>query len=87
MAPVPEDATKIVVKTKRGFAGKTVLVNVILENNPGIWGMDLAVSYDKTKLTLNSVTNGDVFADSNGLKAIFPQRAIFFPMRQTALRM
>lgn len=68
MAPVPEDATKIVVKTKRGFAGKTVLVNVILENNPGIWGMDLAVSYDKTNLTLNSVINGDVFADSEWTK-------------------
>lgn len=67
-ASIDENAVKITVESKKAFAGKTVLVNVILENNPGIWGMDLAVSYDKTKLTLNSVTNGDVFADSEWTK-------------------
>lgn len=67
-APIDENAVKITVESKKAFAGKTVLVNVILENNPGIWGMDLAVSYDRTKLTLNSVTNGEVFADSEWTK-------------------
>jgi len=45
-----------------------VLVDVILANNPGTWGADLTVEYDKTKLTLVSVTNGTVFADSEWTK-------------------
>lgn len=67
--PIPdEDATKIIVETKKARAGKTVSVNVTLQNNPGIWGLDLSVEYDKTKLTLNSVTNGTVFSDAEWVK-------------------
>lgn len=65
---VYEKTAQITVETKKACAGKTVLVNVMLEDNPGIWGMDLVVVYDKTKLTLNSVTNGMVFLDSEWTK-------------------
>jgi len=65
---VEESTGQITVDTKKACAGKNVLVNVVMENNPGIWGMDLAVNYDKTKLTLNSVTNGIVFSDSEWTK-------------------
>lgn len=61
---VEENPAKVVIESKKARAGKTVLVNVSLQNNPGIWGMDLAVNYDKTKLTLISVVNGSVFSDA-----------------------
>ena len=65
---VEENPVQITIDTKKVRAGKTVLVNVSLQNNPGMWGMDLAVNYDKTKLTLGSVTNGMVFADAEWTK-------------------
>ena len=65
---VEENPVQITIDTKKVRAGKTVLVNVSLQNNPGMWGMDLAVNYDKTKLTLISVTNGMVFADAEWTK-------------------
>ena len=65
---VEENPIQITIDTKKVRAGKTVLVNVSLQNNPGMWGMDLAVNYDKTKLTLVSVTNGMVFADAEWTK-------------------
>lgn len=65
---VEENPVQIAIDTKKVRAGKTVLVNVSLQNNPGMWGMDLAVNYDKTKLTLVSVTNGMVFADAEWTK-------------------
>lgn len=59
---------QVTIESKKACAGKTVLVNVSLQNNPGIWGMDLIVNYDKTKLTLISVTNGTVFTDAEWTK-------------------
>ena len=41
---------------------KTVAVKVFIENNPGMWGMDLRISYDKTKLTLVKAENGEVYS-------------------------
>ncbi len=61
---VDPDAPKITVDSASATPGKTVTVSVTLENNPGIWGMDLEVNYDKTQLTLTNVTNGTVFAAS-----------------------
>ncbi len=49
---------RIICKT-----GNTVTVAVSLDKNPGIWGMDLELIYDKTQLTLTSVTNGTVFSE------------------------
>lgn len=65
---VEENPVQITIDTKKVRAGKAVLINVSLQNNPGMWGMDLAVNYDKTKLTLGSVTNGMVFADAEWTK-------------------
>ena len=65
---VEENPAQIIIETKKTRAGKTVLVNVKLQDNPGIWGMDIAVNYDKKKLTLNSVINGTVFADNEWTK-------------------
>ncbi len=44
--------------------GENVAVKVSITNNPGIWGMDLKISYDKTALSLASVDNGDFFQAS-----------------------
>ncbi len=59
-----ENKPVISVERKSGKAGKTVLVTVSLDKNPGIWGMDLLVNYDKNQLTLSNVTNGTVFGTS-----------------------
>ncbi len=48
--------------------GGTVSVTVSITNNPGIWGMDLRISYDKSVLTLDSVDNGDFFSSSEWTK-------------------
>jgi len=61
---IDQNAPMIMVDTVNGKAGETVKVTVSMKNNPGIWGMDLVVNYDKTQLTLASVTNGTVFSSS-----------------------
>lgn len=48
--------------------GESVSMNVVFQNNPGIWGMDLRISYDKSALTLTSVENGDFFQDAEWTK-------------------
>lgn len=58
------DGPRVSVESKKASAGSTVLITVCLEENPGIWGMDLVVNYDKTQLTLTNVINGTVFSDS-----------------------
>ena len=65
---VEENPAKVVIESKKARAGKTVLVNVSLQNNPGIWGMDLRISYDKTAMTLTSVENGDFYQNSEWTK-------------------
>ena len=39
-----------------------------IENNPGIWGMDLRISYDKTAMKLTSVENGNFYQNSEWTK-------------------
>lgn len=48
--------------------GESVSMDVLFQNNPGIWGMDLRISYDKSALTLTSVENGDFFQDAEWTK-------------------
>lgn len=62
---------RIVVGNVSGFAGDTVRVPVTIENNPGIWGMDLTVSYDMSALKLKDVENGEIFDDSALTKGNF----------------
>ena len=50
---------QIVVEDLSAAPGDTVSVPILLKNNPGIAGFDLAVSYDTTVLTLTGVTEGD----------------------------
>ena len=61
-----EQATgaQIVVGTAKASPGSEVRVTVSLVDNPGVWGMDLVVVYDKTKMTLTDVENGTVFSSS-----------------------
>lgn len=44
-------------------AGDEIQVSITLKNNPGILGMVLAIYYDETNLTLQSVENGEAFKD------------------------
>lgn len=39
-------------------------VAVYIENNPGIWGLDLKISYNRDVMTLTNVKNGYFFSDS-----------------------
>ena len=61
---VDPNVPQIIVESKNVIAGNKVLVNISIKNNPGIWGMDLNVNYDKSLLTLTNVTNGAVFSSS-----------------------
>ena len=62
---------RIVIGEGTGFVGDTVNIPVTVENNPGMWGMDLTVSYDITALKLKDVINGGVYADSELTKGNF----------------
>lgn len=53
--------TVIKVESKNAVPGEDVTVNVNIENNPGILGATLEVSYDKG-LTLTGASSGDAFA-------------------------
>lgn len=43
----------------------TAVVTVTLEGNPGIWGLKFKAGYDHSALTLQTVTNGSVFEESD----------------------
>ena len=62
--PIPEDYPRIEVEASEAKAGETVDVKIVFSNNPGLWGADLKISYDQTKLTLIEVINGDIFDDT-----------------------
>ena len=52
---VNENMPRIIVDNVRSIAGKTVRVNIRLENNPGIASLKLKVTYDESVLRLQSV--------------------------------
>ncbi|MBQ8587736.1 MAG: InlB B-repeat-containing protein [Oscillospiraceae bacterium] len=52
----------ITVKNSYGKGGATVAVDVVIQNNPGILGMTLTLTYDESALTLTGVTNGDAMS-------------------------
>ncbi len=52
---IPETAPYIVVDSKNAVVGKTVTMNVCLQNNPGITSMKFNVQYDSTLLKLTNI--------------------------------
>ena len=54
--------------SRSAYPGEDVSVTVVIENNPGVWGIDLRISYDKTAMTLVSVENGDFYQNSEWTK-------------------
>ncbi|MBE7057685.1 MAG: hypothetical protein E7387_01100 [Ruminococcaceae bacterium] len=58
----------ITIENVEAESGEDVAIKVMIENNPGIWGMDLKISYDKSALTLTSVDNGDFYQASEWTK-------------------
>ena len=58
------DTPVIKAKSARGTAGKTVRVEISVKNNPGMWGLDAVLNYDKSVMTLNDVENGTAFDDN-----------------------
>lgn len=58
----------ISLEKKKAYVGDEVSIAVSIENNPGIWGMDLRISYDKTAMTLTSVENGNFYQNSEWTK-------------------
>ena len=61
---IDADTPVIKAKSARGTAGKTVRVEISVKNNPGMWGLDAVLNYDKSVMTLKDVENGTVFDDS-----------------------
>lgn len=53
-ALINENAPRIIVDDNKSTAGKTIRVNIRLENNPGIASMKLKVTYDESILSLQS---------------------------------
>ena len=47
--------------------GGTVMVNVSLSNNPGIYGIKVKTEYDSSALQLKSMSNGNVFPVSEAI--------------------
>jgi len=58
----------ITLEKKDAYVGDNVSIVVSIENNPGLWGMDLRISYDKSAMTLTSVDNGTFFQSSEWTK-------------------
>lgn len=58
----------ITLESVEGENGQDVSIKVLIDNNPGIWGMDLRISYDKNVLTLTNVDNGDFYQDAEWTK-------------------
>ncbi len=58
----------ISLEKKKAYVGDEVSIAVSIENNPGIWGMDLRISYDKTAMKLTSVENGNFYQNSEWTK-------------------
>ena len=56
-------APTIVVNNVTASAGETVVVPVSIQNNPGVLGMALKISYDDSIMTLSKAATGDAVKD------------------------
>lgn len=65
---------QIVVENKRVSKGGTIDIPVQIKNNPGIAGATLSASYDKSVLTLEGITKGNIFG--NGNYAAYPETGV-----------
>lgn len=63
-APIIPHPT-IAVGSVVGRVGETVLVPITIQDNPGLIGTKLTVSYDQTILTLIDVADGEIFGENN----------------------
>ena len=61
----------LTVRSIETSANRTVEVKIMLENNPGILGMQFSMNYDSTALTLVNAVNGDAMS---GLLYTAPSR-------------
>ena len=59
------DMPSIAVSDVKTRAGNTVSVPIIISRNPGIAMAEMSISYDSSVMTLNDVTNGEVFESSD----------------------
>jgi len=64
-APVVENAPNVKIVSATGKAGKTVDVVIEISNNPGIAYLSFNLGYDRSKMTLQSVTGNDIFANAD----------------------
>lgn len=56
---------KLTASSTAAERGETVPVILYLQGNPGIWGLKLKVNYDHSALSLQSVTEGNIFEESD----------------------
>lgn len=60
-----ESAAKLTTSAVTTEREEVAAVTIMLEGNPGIWGLKLKVDYDHSALTLQSVTNGSIFEEND----------------------
>lgn len=58
------DFALVSADSARAREKEQIEIPITISGNPGIWGMDLLVSYDASCFTLAEVKNGEVFADA-----------------------
>lgn len=74
--PMLENPTRFIVDHVGTMPGKTVEVNIRLENNPGVAMMRLQVAYDPALLTLDQVTYNSAIGGTSTQPAIFEDSAV-----------
>lgn len=64
------DLALVSAGSARAREKEQIEIPITISGNPGIWGMDLLVSYDASCFTLTEVKNGEVFADAELFKPV-----------------
>lgn len=60
--PVDDDSAKFVIRNAKSLKGKNVEVTLDIENNLGLAGATIDITYDSSVLTLEDVTAGDALS-------------------------
>ena len=46
--------------------GDVIAVDIKVDNNPGMWGLDFDIYFDTSVLQINTILNGDIFTEGSG---------------------
>lgn len=74
---VVQSSATVTVDTKKACAGETILVNVTLENNPGISYLSIRIAYAGEVFTYAGVTNGSIVSSMTSSTSTNPLTLIW----------